>query len=376
MRFKANGPAIPDVLLDERDAGHVVFLCGAGVSIEAGMPSFRELAEHVTNELHAPSASEVRRALRTYDAEGPPVAGWRRPSLDEVFQMLYREYGPERVLKVVWRKLRQSQEAQRHHTIVRLSANTEGHPQLVTTNFDHLFETAVGKEVPRYEAPIFPDLRRSPTGITYLHGRRADSKSDPHNYILSSADLGRAYLAEGWATSFVQELLQRFTVVLLGYQEDDPPVRYLLQGLGSASRRPRDRLFAFDKGTDQEVRAKWSDRDVRAIPYIGNDHDALWETLEAWAERAKNVEEYRRAVECEWPSKTGASRARNGRPLGQERNWRQAVRRSGSGAGGGVVVCIRCVVQICDAKERHRQLLAAVGSSSAAVRSSGDVWSR
>ena len=42
MRFRADGPAIPDILLDERDAGNVVFLCGAGVSMPAGMPSFRD----------------------------------------------------------------------------------------------------------------------------------------------------------------------------------------------------------------------------------------------------------------------------------------------------------------------------------------------
>ena len=298
MRFKADGPAIPDVLLDERDAGTVVFLCGAGVSIAAGMPDFMGLARHVVDEVDPPQDSEVRRALQTYDGDekSAPAAGWRRPSLDEVFQMLYREYGPEQVLRIVWRKLSQPREAQRHHTIARLSANTEGHPQIVTTNFDHLFETAVGKEAPIYEAPIFPDLRRSPTGITYLHGRLADSESAHHNYILSSADLGRAYLAQGWAAGFVRELVQRFTVVLLGYQAEDPPVRYLLQGLDSASRRSRGRLFVFDKGNDEDVRAKWSGRSVRAIPYNGNDHDALWETLKAWAERAKDPEGWRNAI--------------------------------------------------------------------------------
>ena len=297
MRFKADGPAIPDILLDERDAGNVVFLCGAGVSIPAGMPSFRKLAKHVTNELHAPSASEVQRALQTYDAEGTPGAGWHRPSLDRIFQMLYREYGPEQVVKIVWRKLSQPLKAQRHHGVIaRLSANAEGHPRIVTTNFDRLFETAIGKGAPRYEAPIFPDLQRSPTGITYLHGRLADSESDPHNYILSSADLGRAYLAEGWAARFVRDLLERHTVVLLGYQADDPPVSYLLQGLESLGQRTPNSLFAFDKGDSEDVRAKWSDRGVRAIPYNGNDHDVLWETLEAWAVRADNPTSWRSSV--------------------------------------------------------------------------------
>ncbi|MYB06599.1 MAG: hypothetical protein F4Y24_09630 [Gemmatimonadetes bacterium] len=296
MRFKADGPAIPDILLDQRDAGNVVFLCGAGVSMP-GMPSFLELAEHVANKLRAPSASEVRRALQTYAAKKTPGGGWQRPSLDRIFQMLYREYGPEEVAKIVWRKLSQPLKTRLHHGVIaRLSANAEGHPQIVTTNFDRLFETVVGKGTPRYEAPVFPDLKRSPTGITYLHGRLADSESDPHNYILSSADLGRAYLAEGWAARFVRDLLQRHTVVLLGYRAEDPPVNYLLEGLESVGQRTPDSLFAFDKGDSEAVDAKWSDRGVRAIPYNGDGHGELWETLEAWAECAGDPAAWRNTV--------------------------------------------------------------------------------
>ena len=299
MRFKAAGPAIPDILLDERDAGNVVFLCGAGVSIPAGMPNFLDLARHVTGEVDPPSDSEIRRALQTYDETGPPAAEWYRPSLDRVFQRLYQQYGREQVVKIVWKKLNEPPKSQRHHRIIaRLSANAEGDPQIVTTNFDRLFEAALGKqEIRRYEPPMYPDLRHVPaTGITYLHGRLADTVSDTHNYLLSSADLGSAYLAEGWAAKFVRDLLQRYTVVLLGYQAEDPPVNYLLQGLDSVGQRTPNRLFAFDSGDREEVYAKWRDRGVRAIPYNENDHEVLWETLEAWADRADNPTLWRSAV--------------------------------------------------------------------------------
>ncbi len=43
MKFSANGPAIPDRLIDESLHGPVVFLCGAGVSKGAGLPLFKEL---------------------------------------------------------------------------------------------------------------------------------------------------------------------------------------------------------------------------------------------------------------------------------------------------------------------------------------------
>ena len=300
MRFKADGPAIPDILLEERDAGNVVFLCGAGVSIPAGLPGFVALTRHVIDEVDPPQDSEIRRAFGPWIDKDSTVPGGVRLGLDLLFQLLNREYGRERVARIVWERLAKvnSTRTREHDIVVRISANTEGHPQVVTTNFDRLFESALAERTtPIHKPPMYPDLRHGvpATGITYLHGRLADTESGPHDYILSSADLGRAYLAEGWATAFIQQLLQRYTVVLLGYRAEDPPVQYLFQGLDSAGRQTVDRLFAFDQGLRDEVEATWRDRGVQAIPY-GDNHEALWETLEAWADRADSPTAWRSAV--------------------------------------------------------------------------------
>jgi hypothetical protein len=45
MRFSKDGPNIPDSLLERRDAGRVVFLCGAGVSLNSGLPDFYKLTK-------------------------------------------------------------------------------------------------------------------------------------------------------------------------------------------------------------------------------------------------------------------------------------------------------------------------------------------
>ena len=300
MRFKAGGPAIPDILLEERDAGNVVFLCGAGVSIPAGLPGFVDLTRHVIDEVDPPRDSEIRRAFGPWIDKDSTVPGGVRPRLDHLFQLLNREYGRERVARIVWNRLAKvdSIHTREHDIVARISANAEGHPQVVTTNFDRLFESALAERAtPVHKPPMYPDLRHGvpATGITYLHGRLADTEFDPHEYILSSADLGRAYLAQGWATAFIQQLLQHHTVVLLGYRAEDPPVQYLFQGLDSIGRQTAKRLFAFDEGIRGEVEARWSDRSVEAIPY-GNSHEALWETLDAWADRADNPTAWRSAV--------------------------------------------------------------------------------
>ena len=51
MRFVADGPSIPDALLEERDRGKVVFFCGAGISVPAGLPNFRNLTIRVMKAL-------------------------------------------------------------------------------------------------------------------------------------------------------------------------------------------------------------------------------------------------------------------------------------------------------------------------------------
>ncbi|WP_237402435.1 SIR2 family protein [Rhodovulum sulfidophilum] len=229
------------------------------------------------------------------DPSGPNVP------LDQIFNLLHEKYGRDEVNALVTERLLVTplgREIGREHALIkRISTNRSGVPQIVTTNFDLMFETgAGGDKLAKHVPPGFPDLAFGTTieGITYLHGRLADPGSDHHPYVLSSADFGRAYLSEGWATNFIRSLLTRYTVVLVGYQAEDPPIKYLLQGLNHDGRFDRSRLYAFDRGLSEEIEAKWRDRGVTAIAYA--DHVDLWKTMEAWADRADDPRQWRTSV--------------------------------------------------------------------------------
>ena len=297
MRFHANGPAIPDILLERCDAGRVVFLCGAGVSQPSGMPSFIGLTKHVVEFFDPPEDSEIMTAFGPWldDPSGANVP------LDQIFNLLHQEYGKDEVNALVTERLSvppTADEVGREHGLIRrISSNQAGAPQIVTTNFDLLFEVgAIAGEMTCHVPPAFPDLDFGTTieGITYLHGRLADVGAAHHPYVLSSADFGRAYLAEGWATNFIRSLLGRYTVVLLGYQAEDPPIKYLLQGLNHDGQFDHARLYAFDRGMPEEIEAKWRDRGVTAIAYT--EHADLWQTMEAWADRADDPRRWRASV--------------------------------------------------------------------------------
>ncbi len=298
MRFFSDGPSIPDQLLERRDQGRVVFLCGAGVSRNAGMPNFYELTKHVIDFFDPPEDSAIALEFKRWEEDDQ--SGEERPKtpLDQIFHLLHQEYGREEVNALVAERLQVSEaeraKNQEHTVIARISSDQEGRPQIVTTNFDLLFEQVLGGEEREiYEPPAFPDIRLGLPlrGITYLHGRLQEPSAEQHSYVLSSADFGRAYLSEGWATNFIRSLLKSYTVVLIGYQAEDPPVKYLLQGLYHDELSERSNLYAFDEGEPEDIEAKWRDRGVTAIAC--KDYTCLWRSLEAWAGRADNPRQWR-----------------------------------------------------------------------------------
>lgn len=304
MRFIAGGPILPDYLLEERDAGRVIFLCGAGVSIPSGMPTFVNLTKYVIDHFKPGMKSDIWKAFSPWVDPTNSVPQNARTSLDQIFNLLEIEYGRNQVGKLVAECLvvesGVASEANQHKLISKISSDHDGAPQIVTTNFDRLFESALADRGVKYHVPpSLPDLQHdvSVTGITYLHGRLADTGANLHDYVLSSADFGRAYLAQGWATAFIRQLLKKYTVVLLGYQAEDPPIKYLLQGLNSDYSHNRERLYAFDQGEPASIEAKWRDRGVTPIAYPESGrHQALWETLEAWATRADDPWAWKRSV--------------------------------------------------------------------------------
>lgn len=176
-----------------------------------------------------------------------------------------------------------------HRVLLDLAA-ARGITRVVTTNFDLLFE-ACDPALHSSGPPSLPDpySDRDFRGVVHLHGRVDATYRHAHDdeFVISSADFGRAYLSVGWATRFIQQLLSRFQVLFIGYTADDPPMQYLLEGLNLRA-GTRNRLYAFQSGEQSTAIALWEHRGVKAIPFDNSDgFSPLWDTLGAWAERAR-----------------------------------------------------------------------------------------
>lgn len=294
MRFLADGPSIPDDLLLARDQGRVIFFCGAGVSrAYAKLPDFFGLANKVIKRLviddNDPSYKLMQEAGKIEGNVGIPGV----ISADSIFGYLERDFTKRDIEEAVASALKPKASCNltAHESLLDLATTPEGNVQLVTTNFDRLFDKC-GRKLQVWQPPRLPNpsLPSEINGIIYLHGRSTPNykAAEDGGFVLSSSDFGRAYLSDGWATNFIRGIFQNYIVVFVGYSADDPPVRYLLEALHKTSRN-KINAYAFQSGDYDDAVARWQHKGVKAIPYSPDyGHKALWDSLEAWAERARD----------------------------------------------------------------------------------------
>ena len=294
MRFLANGPSIPDELLVAKDEGRVIFFCGAGVSRAcAGLPGFFGLARDVIETLGVTADDPTRKVIKEVQDFDRRTGISGLVSADTVFGLLNRSFSVRDIQKAVAKALKPGLEVDlsAHRIILDLARGSNGKVRLVTTNFDLLFESC-NNSLSKSRPPRLPDPRRFEEfeGIIHLHGHVDEDYrgADGDSFVLSSSEFGQAYISDGWATSFIKSVLEKYVVVFVGYTADDPPVRYLLEALNSYS-VSLENVYAFQAGSPDEAEAKWRHKGARAIAYDeAEGHKALWDTLAAWASRARD----------------------------------------------------------------------------------------
>ena len=298
MRFVENGPSIPDELLTARDQGRVVFFCGAGVSqAKAGLPDFLRLAETVTKKLGVSGDSPVLKLLAAAREIESQVGVSGLLTADRIFGLLEGDFLIRNIEAAVAYALKPADglDLFAHETLLDLATTKEGKVRLVTTNFDRLFDEC-GRNLHSWLPPRLPEPARPSemNGIVYLHGRvTADyTGAEGDGFVLSSSDFGRAYLSDGWATSFFRDIINHYVVIFVGYTADDSPVNYLLEALNKKKGK-LENVYAFQAGNAENASSRWLHKGVKAIHYneLGG-HRALWSTLEAWARRARDPDRW------------------------------------------------------------------------------------
>ena len=228
-----NNIKIPDGLLHEHMEGNVVFFCGAGISIPAGFPSFKKLAEQVIKYLG--QSRQQDSYMKNLMDNGDYIS---------IFETLETRHGKETIRKKVYECLNIPLTVNSlHENLYKLSKTKNNKYRLVTTNFDNLFDKVKDDGIHEYKAPALPIPENDWNGIVYLHGKLSQEDTQD-NLVLSNSDFGNAYLYQQWATRFLIKLFQNHTVCFIGYSVNDPIMRYMIDA--SASQRGRkNKMYSF-----------------------------------------------------------------------------------------------------------------------------------
>lgn len=316
MRFLPAGPDVPLELVSAQERGQTIFICGAGVSRGAGLPLFRGLVERVYETLGEDWN------LHPAEREGMRSGGELAGQYDRVLRCLERRLAAsdaprnrgmrERIRAAVRSVLAPPEGADlsNHLAVLELSRDAEGRNRILTTNFDTLFERAWYDKhqsaIATHAGMAMPQPKVAAcTGVLHLHGRLADPRPELQAFetdlVLTSAEFGDAYLRSGWASRYIYDLVRAYTVVLVGYQADDPPMRYLLEALEADRERYPDlqKVYAFAScplGQEELVQALWLAKGVKPILYTvnGDGHSALYASLHEWRSYADDPTAWRR----------------------------------------------------------------------------------
>ena len=197
-----------------------------------------------------------------------------------------------------------------HLALLELSRDEEGRSRLITTNFDTLFErawhNAHHQRIASHANAAMPQPKVSGfAGVLHLHGRLADDRPElslvETDLVLTSAEFGDAYLRSGWASRYVYDVVRAHTVVLVGYEADDPPMRYLLEVLEADRERYPDlhKVYAFascEAGGEELMTALWRAKGVEPILYTPNadGHLPLYDSIREWRRYAGDPTAWRK----------------------------------------------------------------------------------
>ncbi|WP_035981364.1 SIR2 family protein [Bradyrhizobium sp. STM 3843] len=252
MKFLPTSADIPNDLIRSVSDGDVIFLCGAGVSLGVGLPTFKRLTDDVYASMGEDRSHEAAEAV-----------AYEKEEYDRVLRSLEKRtllHGSEsRVRVAVSEILKVPKDADliHHRSLLQLSRDRAGRVRLLTTNFDTLFERAAKEEGISCESYAGKSIPRpggaDDCGILHFHGRLEDAQLGlkRSDLILTSADFGDAYLRDGWASRYIEDRMRLNALILVGYRAEDAALRLLLETLDADRERFRDLkdIYAIEKAS-------------------------------------------------------------------------------------------------------------------------------
>ena len=256
-----NGICFPPEIIKAINDNNLVVFAGAGVSIDppTSLPSFSGLAEEI-----------AKRANCQYNEN--------QDTVDEFLGILERK--GMRIREWVAEELKSERRKPNrfHRTILELFKNPDS-IRIVTTNQDEMFEAAaqeLGISWNIFDAPALP-YGDSFLGLVHLHG----SISAPDNMVITDTGFGNAYMLNGYATRFLVDLFQKYTVLFVGYSYNDRIVRYLTTAITT---KRITNAYILTAGEDSQG---FERTNIKPIYFEPSNYDQEYEALKVLGQYGK-----------------------------------------------------------------------------------------
>lgn len=260
---------IPEELISAAYSGSLVVFAGAGISMQKPIcfPSFNNLVTRIKDQVDPAGRYRDRRRKTITDSE---IVYTETPEQ----YLSFLESAAGNIRQACCSALPQEgKTSELHRNLLRLFSKTRS-IKIVTTNFDDCFEVALKESKLNccsYSSPALP-YGDDFCGLAHLHG----SVENPDSMVLLAEDYGRAYVTNGWATRFLVDLFEKYTVLFIGYSCSDSLVDYLTRSIsGQINRKAYALCIANENDSD------WLVRGITPISY--NEHSDLPHVVGDWA---------------------------------------------------------------------------------------------
>lgn len=273
-------PEVEEAIRTIAEAPRLTLIVGAGVSAEAGLPTWNSLVtsllERVADELSPDVAERGQLVEWILETEGLPGAGSIvQAVLGENFIPALREclYGGATAEDLL--------PGPTANQVARLLRHAGRGSEVLTTNYDLLLEQALrsqgvpAKRIKRYvvrKKPPDPDL----FVFRHLHGVLTADSQQGQTIVLSDADYFRMQTPNRWQERHTKERLEESACLFLGTSLSDPNlVRYVYRSDPSESntvvfaRQGDSRSFTLARATraarEEAARRRWNEGGVRTL---------------------------------------------------------------------------------------------------------------
>ncbi|MGV0741035.1 SIR2 family NAD-dependent protein deacylase [Mycolicibacterium sp. XJ870] len=238
-----------EALADDAQERQLVLFIGAGVSAGAGVDTWKGLLENLAVE--AEFTSDQRELLKAKDLRDQAT----------LIESALPETGDSFKKRVAERICERQHYSLAHGLLASLPSK-----EAVTTNFDELFEDAVGREA----IAVLPKDARKTDGrlLLKLHG----SIDQPEDMILTRADYLRMPRQYGALMGLVQGLLMMRKMVFVGYSLSDEDFHDLVDEVRAA----RGDNVEAGRGTvltlsDDDLERQLWKQDLDTVPLVVGD---------------------------------------------------------------------------------------------------------